>query len=266
MSLTFSNSSTKLPCVNILWTGGFDSSYRMVQLSQHEVNVQPYYLTDNRRSEQNELKAIAAITEDIEKRPDTKCKILPLIKFKVSDIEPDKAITEAYERLLATISIGPQYDWLARYAKSVQGLELCLEKSKISKAYNCIMQNGDIKKISNGNIAYAIIDEKESSPDLVKVFGGFHFPLPLFEKTKIEILEEYKILGFGETINKTWFCHRPINNEPCGWCNPCKSVIEEGLPFRIPPKGLKRYKIEKKFERFKWYKSIKDNWLRIIGS
>lgn len=85
--------------INILWTGGFDSSFRMVQLSKKNVTIQPYYLCDNRVSEQNELSAITEITEDIKKHPETKCTILPLIKYKVEDIAPDNEITESYLRL-----------------------------------------------------------------------------------------------------------------------------------------------------------------------
>ena len=92
--------------INILWTGGLDSSYRMIQLSKYLVSIQPFYLCDNRQSEQHELNAIAAITVDIEKHPGTKCTILPLIKSKVSDIPPDSEISEAYERLHKLTLIG----------------------------------------------------------------------------------------------------------------------------------------------------------------
>ena len=34
-----------------LWTGGYDSSFRMVQLSKSNVMIQPYYLSDKRKCE-----------------------------------------------------------------------------------------------------------------------------------------------------------------------------------------------------------------------
>ena len=107
------NRITKQPHVKILWTGGFDSSCRMVQLSKYPVTVQPYYLRDNRVSEQKELEAIAAITSDIENHPETKCIILPLIQFNVADIKPDPEITEGYRRIRDLTGLGSQYDWLA---------------------------------------------------------------------------------------------------------------------------------------------------------
>jgi hypothetical protein len=259
------NNSEKL-LVNILWTGGFDSSFRMVQLSKLDVTVQPYYLSDKKRhSEQNELNAISAITIDIKKHPDTKGIILPLIKLKVSEIEKDSEISQAYERLRKITLIGPQYDWLARFAKMKQGLELCLEKGESTRARNCILKYGSLKNIIENQISYCIINEEESAIDLLKVFGSFHFPLPLFEITKVEMQEEYKKMGFEETMYKTWFCHRPVNNEPCGICNPCKSVIEECMTFRLSPAGLKRFKTDTKYGDFIWFRYWKKIRRRIVG-
>jgi 7-cyano-7-deazaguanine synthase len=259
------DNSTKNPHVNILWTGGFDSSLRMVQLSKYQVTIQPYYICDNRRSEQNELNAISAITLDIVKHPDTKCIILPLITFKVADIEPDKEISEAFERLHKLTFIGSQYDWLSRFAKTHESLEICLEKALTGRAYNCITKNGNVKKIINGDIVYFILDEEKSDADLFKIFGALRFPHPMFELTKFEMLEEYQKLGFGETINKTWFCHTPINNETCGLCNPCKAVVEEGLSFRLSPAGLARHNTEIKYGTYKWYILLKKIRRRIVG-
>jgi 7-cyano-7-deazaguanine synthase len=251
--------------INIFWTGGFDSSYRMIQLSKHDVTIQPYYLCDNRLSEELELNAISAITADIQKHPETKCTILPLITFKVKDIEPDSEITDAFYRLQKLTAIGSQYDWLSRYAKSCNGLEICIEHTEIGRAYNCIMKNGEVKKITDGTISYCIIDEEKSDPDLYKVFGNFRFPLPLLELTKSEILEEYKKLSFSESINKTWFCHTPVRNKSCGVCNPCKAVIEEGLTFRLSARALARYKTEIKYGDRKWFKKLKEIRLKYIG-
>lgn len=255
----------KSPRVNILWTGGFDSSYRMIQLSRHDVTIQPYYLRDERRSEQLELNAITAITSDIQKQPETKCTILPLITFKVKDIESDNEITDAFFRLQKLTAIGSQYDWLSRFAKSCDGLEICIERSESGRASKCFREYGHMKKITDGNIAYFIIDREKSDPDFIKVFSIFRFPIPLFELTKIEILEEYKKLGFAETINKTWFCHTPINNKACGVCNPCKSVIREGLAFRLTKKALARNKTEMKYGDRRWFKKVKDIRLKIAG-
>lgn len=230
--------------VNVLWTGGYDSSFRMVQLSKIGVVIQPYYLSDNRRSEKNELNAIAQITADIKKNPQTKCTILPLIVSNTSDVKPDAEITEAYYKLREIEPIGSQYDWLARFSKehSLEGLELSVEKADSSTAGNILNKTDTKIDLRNdGNVTYYKIDEDKSHPDIVKVFGQFHYPL--LNMTKIDMLAEYKRLGFEDTVTKTWFCFNPINNKPCGLCNPCKSTLSEGMEFRFPKSSLIRNKL-----------------------
>ena len=45
----------------VMWTGGFDSTFRICQLSRMDVVITPYYLCNNRPSEPNELNAINTI-------------------------------------------------------------------------------------------------------------------------------------------------------------------------------------------------------------
>lgn len=230
--------------VNVLWTGGYDSSFRMVELSKMNINIQPYYLCDNRKSEKMELNAISAITEDIRNHPGTEATILPLIKYNSSDIKENEEITKSYERLREKTKLGSQYDWLSRFAKekNISGLELSLEKAETSIAQNCIKQFGQVKLIKEDKISYYIIDKMRSSDDLIKIFGDFHFPNPLFNMTKREMLVEYENLGFKDIIGVTWFCFNPIDDAPCGICNPCKSTLKEGMNFRFTKEGLKRNK------------------------
>jgi len=242
---------------NVLWTGGMDSSFRMIQLSKFPLRIQPFYLMDKRRSEQRELDAITEITKAIEVHPETCCTILPLLKYPVADIPPDKEITDAFQRLHKEIPIGSQYDWLARFAKLYPGIEISFEKCETNKTYICMHTKGNFKKVTEGYISYAKLEKYNTDPDLYTVFGKFHFPLPLFEITKIEEFNKYIALGFEHVINKTWFCHKPIKGEPCGVCNPCQSVVEEGLTFRLPSAAIKRYETEKKYNQFIWYSFYK---------
>ena len=165
--------------------------------------------------------------------------------------------------------IGPQYIWLSEFAKTNQGLELCLEKDdhdRVDVTYGatyCLLHNGNIKQVGEGDIGYWILDNEKSSKDLIKIFGAFHFPV--INITKIRMVEEYNRLGFTEAMNKTWFCHTPVKNEPCGVCNPCKTVIEEGLSFRIPPAGMKRHETEMKFGHQKWFEYWKKVRFKVEG-
>ena len=45
--------------IKVLWTGGFDSTYRIVELSMRDVTIQPVYVKYSRRkSMECELKAM----------------------------------------------------------------------------------------------------------------------------------------------------------------------------------------------------------------
>ena len=242
--------------INILWTGGFDSTLRMLQLSKMEVEIQPYYLIDKRKSEKKELETISKILPDIVNHPQTRCTILPLIKFKVADLKPDIELSEAYQRLHANHLIGIQLDWLGRFAKQVPGIELSVEKSLLGHTYNCITQNGSLTRIKEPKHGYYVVDKKKSHPDLIKVFGNFHFPDLLFENTKMQMIDLYRELGFEHVILKTWFCHTPIKNKPCGVCIPCKAVMLEGLSFRLPPFAIRRYKFHTKYGHTRWCRAL----------
>jgi 7-cyano-7-deazaguanine synthase len=251
--------------VKVLWTGGFDSTYRIVELSQFDVLIQPYYLMDKqRRSEKCELNAIREITADIEKHPGTRCRILPLITQQTSDINQDCEIVGAYNRLRNISYIGPQYIWLAEFARSNKGLELCIETDDSHcGATWCLRKNGKLKKIIEGDLVYWILDEANSSRDVMTVFGSLRFPI--IEITKLEMLEKYRVMGFSETMKKTWFCHTPVNGEPCGVCSPCRQAIEAGLAFRVPPAGLDRHKKDMHFSHSGWFKYWKKIRYRVYG-
>ena len=130
--------------INILWTGGLDSTYRVLELSQQDVTIQPYYLASVNPSTQYELKAITELTEAILKRPETKGELLPLIVVNAEQIKPNDAITKAWERLHEMSHLGSQYDFIARFAAQYNlVLELGIEKDPHeSTIQRCIMANG----------------------------------------------------------------------------------------------------------------------------
>ena len=224
--------------INIFWTGGYDSTFRMCQLIREDIIIQPYYMSDNRKSEKNELEAIRKITGKLEASPEKKAELLPLIFISVEERHASQEITNAYKSLLKKDFMGQQYEWLGFFAKEHPGIELSIHKD--DKAIALINKHGALKKEKNAAGDYYTIDEAKSEPELVTLFGNMHFPLA--DYTKLVMKEEYKKLGFEDVINDTWFCHTPIDGKPCGSCGPCKYTIEEGMPERFTEEALKRYK------------------------
>lgn len=223
--------------VEIFWTGGYDSTFRICQLSKHEVTIRPYYMSDKRKSEEYELSAINAIREKLLKNPGTKAKIEPIIFVSVEERHNDDRITKAFQSLLKQDFMGSQYEWLAVFALRHPGIELSIHKD--DKAIALINKHGALKMENGPYGSYYVIDTEKSSEDLNIIFGREHFPL--VDYTKIEMKKEYASLGLSDVIKYTWFCHTPINGEPCGMCNPCQYTIQEGMSERFSPEALKRY-------------------------
>ena len=67
--------------VQIFWTGGMDSTLRIVQLSQLEVNVLPVYImrANGRKTVVEELTAMGKIYEILKADPRTKATLLPFL-------------------------------------------------------------------------------------------------------------------------------------------------------------------------------------------
>lgn len=235
--------------VEIFWTGGYDSTFRVVQLSRLPITVQPYYLSDNRLNEKYELGAIEKITELIKKHPDTKAELLPTVYVSVEDrAESRPEIEEAYKRIFEKNWLGNQYVWLANFAFEHKGVELSIEKG--TNPVRLIQKNGGFKKISEAQTGdNYVVDRDITDPDYNALFGNF--TIPLLEVSKLDMKEFFLKHGYDEVMKSTWFCHTPINGKPCGKCNPCKGVVEEGMAERLDEEALKRYRKAKAVAKFK---------------
>jgi len=238
--------------VNVLWTGGFDSSYRVCQLSLLNLEIQPFYISlRSRKSEQYELKAIADITGVLSSSKEKKCRLLPLIKINQDDVLPDEQVADSFYVLHKEYAIGTQYDLLARFAKQNNLiLEVGWEYDPHSKLDACMAKFGTFKKFAlpisgGGNIEYVELDRNQSSKDLVTIYGNFRFGLPLFNLTKMQTMEAYKDIGYEHVIPMTWFCAHPIKGKPCGLCHPCEGVMKANMGFRLPLRSRLLYKIFK---------------------
>lgn len=227
--------------IEILWTGGYDSSFRIAQLSKIKCAIQPYYLKDQRKSEEYELGAIQEISDIIRRKVDTKCELLPLITMNTSEVQKNESVTLAFQEILKKQYFGSQYDWLARFAVSHPGLELNIHKK--DKASIVIQKYGKVKKKTENEISYFVLDQNRSENALRLVFGSFH--LPLFHLTKVEMKKIYRQMELVDIAERAWFCFTPINGEPCGICNPCRYTIEEGLSERLSKEALSRYRKNK---------------------
>lgn len=233
--------------VNMLWTGGYDSTYRLLQLSRHDLTIQPYYIINKERlSLKEEEAAMEKILALLAVREDRRAEILPPIRLDKDDFYPLPEGTEAaYKSIRARAKIGSQYLWLSAVAASIPGLEISWEHpagslDQASDADKLIFR-ANFQTSGEGLLAYRQLDPENNPADLLKIFGNFRFPLAIQDRSKKDALADYKAWDAMDIASATWFCSQPMDGEPCGYCGPCRDVMEEGMAFRMPEASLRRY-------------------------
>lgn len=224
--------------INVLWTGGWDSTFRVLFASLVKgMFVIPHYIVDmGRRSSLHELQAIANVREALQGIDVNAAeRIGALAITPVTDIPDDGDITGAFQRMRARAHLGSQYDWLARYARSrgLKGLELSVHVD--DKAYHFL--RGKVRATDPGGWVLC----GDMSGDEKAVFSHFHFPLLELSKPQMRIQAEQH--GFLEVLEHSWFCFQPIHGKPCGVCNPCCNAVEEGMSYRLPREAMLRHRL-----------------------
>lgn len=224
--------------VVLLWTGGWDSTFRLLQLLlDHRLPVAPLYLLDDTRaSSKVEIATMERLRAALAKQhPHTRYLLRPLSIVRVADLAPDADIEAAHARLAVRDGIGSQYGWLARFYRQhgTPGIELTCEC--IPKGASGVLLAHAIQARAPQGYATHRVDSKDPDADVALLFDGFAYPL--IGTTREEMVDTARRNGWSELMAMTWFCHRPVHGgEPCGLCNPCRANIEEGFAWRIPPR------------------------------
>ena len=238
--------------IHLLWTGGWDSTFRLVELSFDEVDIYPVYVIDSARKSQTiEQKRMQEIVDILRNKPQTKACIHDIEMIKLEDIPEDPEITEAYRIVHEKTSLGSQHEWLARLGKLKPGLELGAKAGnpQTSHLTHAVHEYGNLI-IENG---VGFFDPNSSSKEGMLVLGCFRFPL--ITRTERDMLESIKKWGYEDVMQKIWFCHTPIGEMPCGLCHPCEVKMESNMEFLLTKKAQRRYKIYRFFSRMLGKKS-----------
>ena len=220
--------------VDVLWTGGWDSTYHVLSLLRRGLTVQPHYIRDPRRpSVGHELRAMKRISEEVQYR--LSGRLLPLSREdRVEHAQLPADLKESFEYVLREAFVGDQYLWLAAYARAnIRGsIDLAIHKDDMAHR----LLEPWLERV-NGK-SYTLVPE--APPHIRNIFSQFSFPV--LETTKVEMLSEAKAAELEDLLELTWFCYRPSRKgSPCGVCNPCVYTIEEGLAHRVTRYGYLRY-------------------------
>jgi len=219
---------------NVLWSGGWDSTFRVIQLYRRGATIQPFYVIDhNRPSTEKELEVIERLAKRIPLRfKESDGKILPFLIFKRRDIPSNLFIKFIYKKLRRSINLGKQYYWLASLAKSYPKLELSAHKEDRDRLFfeDQLIEIKDEKLGANWSI-----NPKKMDFNRRHLFKNMRFPLITTSKPEMKQIAEKE--NFMDLMETTWFCHKSLV-EPCGKCNPCKQYIRDGFSFRFNQKYL----------------------------
>lgn len=227
--------------VYIFWTGGWDSTYRMVELSQmEETEVFPVYVMDTTRpSLEIEKETIQKLWRKLDENPRTVAKIHPVTWIREDQIPEYNDISEAYTRLQRENKFGSQYEYLAKVARLYPGIEVCITKIT-NTPHGCSGLIYKYGKIIAKDDTY-VVDPACSNQDIILLFGNISFPLAGISKQ--EMLQNIIQRGYSDLMQGIHFCYFPRHNEPCGVCSPCIQKMSGGLEFLIPKRGQFRYRV-----------------------
>ncbi|MDF1519936.1 MAG: 7-cyano-7-deazaguanine synthase [Brevefilum sp.] len=225
----------KASTINMFWTGGWDSTFRLLQILLKEKKiVQTYYIIDpNRPSHGLEMDRMDKIRKLIYKKyPSTKGQFLQTIRTELSDVKKDAVIEKAFKQANEKEHLGSQYDWLARFCNQfeIDNMELCVQKMD-SPAHHFRFSPFLERDEKSGKLVFK--KSLSNEPEYI-LFKRFEFPI--LHMTKQDMLNAARQNGWLGIMKKTWFCHQPIFGEiPCGKCDPCQQTMNEcGMRKRFP--------------------------------
>lgn len=210
---------------NVLWTGGWDSTFRVADLTlNHGRTVQPIYIRDHeRRSTKIELATTIRLRDALGGQVKE-----PIVLDRTADGPVE--VSALHQLQDAGIRLGGQYAWIPPVCQEagVTGVEMSIHAD--DKAHAALASYVSRVGSSPPDQWYEVpVDETPVS----RLFANFRFPL--FQMSKVEMHEAAVAGGFAEIMEMTWFCHRPtLKGTPCGLCSPCVYTREEGLGRRVP--------------------------------
>lgn len=226
--------------IDLLWTGGWDSTFRLLQILLHEKKiVQPYYVIDSTRNSLGvEIYFRNVLKEAIFARyPQAKNFLLPTIYINIDSIEPDDEIQQAYQDLKKHVPLGNQHEWLPRFCKQHQiyGMEMSTENGSTPEE---LWANARFLKNHFSDDPATLCERDfflyQTSKKLYK-----YFRFPVIHFSKQDMLDEAQKNDWLPILTKTWFCYQPLyipvkGYVACGNCVTCKYLKRIDFDWRIP--------------------------------
>lgn len=214
--------------VYLFWTGGFDSTYRLIELVLDKQYIQPIYLMSpnldsqgqfQRKNRKEEIGAMKHIRHRLYQQfPYSRKYILPT--RYVYQIYEDPVIHQHYnditvKKLKFKRSIS-QYERITQYSyRHPYPIEVGLEKcgtglDKISQNYR-------------KGTGYGCQIDYQKAPRNYYIFQ--HIRFPICHLTKEDMIQKSTQNNTLSILELTWSCWFPKNGKPCGQCDMCQHRI-----------------------------------------
>lgn len=232
--------------VLLLWSGGWDGTFRLLQLARQDIQIQPIYLEHaGRGGRENEKAAMKSILEQIKKDKSFIADILDIVYYDVEWVLEncrDRRISEAYQYLHREYHVGSQYEWFALLCKKLGvQMESAVVHQYHGKVEDAIDAEGVLVPVENDFLEerYRVLPQGEKQSAFL-LFGDLILPvIKLTKKDEERIAREN---GWIDIMKLTWFCHTPIKGQPCGLCGPCDDAMNTGMEWRMPRQSQIRYR------------------------
>ena len=247
--------------INLLFTGGWDSTFRLCQLSFLDVEVQPVYVCikdhEDRTNYKKEIQAQDTILAMLRQKKETKAKLLDPVRLSEEDLPKDSLFEAAFDKWAKTEKIPGQLRYLGRLPLLYPDLEYCCEGPtlkrrqqgyKKGKTQVFLEENGFRFKIREDG--YADIDTSKADPDLKRLWGGFS--LPILGITETDMVPYIKKWGYEDVFKETWTCDFD-GDKACGVCHNCNTkwasgLMSLGVQNLFPPSSIRNHQIQKYLE------------------
>lgn len=244
--------------VNILWTGGWDSTFRLCQLSRMDgIEVQPVYFykegTSDRTNWKKEMQAQDTLLPLLRQKEATKARILDPIRLTEKDLPQSKDFDKAFEKWKSSPLMPGQLHFLGKLPLLFPKLEYCIEGPtlkrrqqgfKLGKTQVFLEEHGF--RFHFRPDGYADMDTSQADPELKFLWGGFTFPiLGITEMAMVPIIRSW---GYEDLFKHTWTCDYG-GEEPCGVCHNCETKWASGMLNFFPPSAIRNHKIKRYLEK-----------------
>ena len=225
----------RTPLHHVLWTGGWDSTFRVADLVlTHARTVQPVYVRDpRRRTAQKELDRMAQLVRLMDRRqPGAAARVRPPLVLDLGTMPRDPEVTAATERVAAAMTVYEQYRFLPHvpFALGRDDVEIGWQDDA---TFLYFPRHAYRQEPAPEPDAVFRLDPARCDPDRYTMFARFSFPV--IHMTKPRMAEVAQQRGFLSILEQTWTCRWPtVLGNPCGFCVPCQDTRREGRAHRVP--------------------------------